>query len=207
MNYTKLKAEGRPQTSKLKWGFTLIEMVVTISISVLLVGSLYGVYLTSYKSYRRSINKAELNQNARIALERISRDLRQTQEIVTPLPLIDDPPLNPASSVIEFQDGHNTAQIQYIKYLLSGNELHRQVIHYCFSSTPETCLPADWVTKNVQDQYGDPPSESIDRNDVKADKISLIKFYGIKLITTEIVASDADSSYSYKTQTLGRNIQ
>ncbi len=188
-------------------GFTLLEMVVTISLSVLLIGSLYGVYVTSYKSYRRSINKAELNQNDRIALERISRDLRQTERIVTSLPPDDTDELNPPSQVIQFQDGHDTVPIQYIKYQLLGNELRRQVIHYCFSSTPETCPPSDWVAWNTQDQYGTLPSESIDKNDVKADKVTSIKFYGIKLITIEIVASDADSSYTYKTQTLGRNIQ
>ncbi|OGD57136.1 hypothetical protein A2V71_01730 [Candidatus Berkelbacteria bacterium RBG_13_40_8] len=213
MNYTKLKAEGRPQTAclkaKLKRAFTLLEMVVTISLSLLLIGSLYSVYLTSYKSYRRSVNKAELNQNARIALERISRDLRQTERITTSLPPDDTDDMNPAPSAIQFQDGHDTENIQYIKYLLSGNELRRQIIYYCFSATPETCPPADWVAWNAQDQYGDPPSEWIDpnKNVIKADKISSIKFYGIKLITTEIVAEDADSSYTYKTQILGRNIQ
>src|SRR4030042_7081060 len=123
MNYTKLKAEGRPQTAclkaKLKRAFTLLEMVVTISLSLLLIGSLYSVYLTSYKSYRRSVNKAELNQNARIALERISRDLRQTERITTSLPPDDTDDMNPAPSAIQFQDGHDTENIQYIKYLLS----------------------------------------------------------------------------------------
>ena len=209
MNYTKLKAEGRPQTSKLLRGFTLVEIVVTISLSVLLIGSLYGVYLTSYKSYRRSINKAELNQNARITLERISRDLRQTERITTSLPPDDTDDMNPAPSTIQFQDGHDTTKVQYIKYLLSGNELRRQLIHYCFSSTPETCPETDWVAWNTQDQYGNTPSEWIDpaNNVVKADKISSIKFYGIKIITTEVKVKDGNSSYTYKTKTLGRNIQ
>jgi len=192
-----------------KKGLTLLEIVVGLSLSLLIIGALYTVYLTSFKSYRRSINNAELNQNARISLERLTRDLRQAERIVTTLPADDTDPLNPPPSQIQFQDGHDTAQIQYVKYFLSGNELHRRLIHYCFSATPETCPEADWVAWNAQDQYGNPPNESNDPADdqVKADKITSIKFYGVKLITIELVASNNDKSYTYKTEVLGRNIQ
>lgn len=185
-----------------KSGFTLLEIIVGISLSLLLFGSLYGIYITSHQSYRRSVNKAELNQNARISLERITRDLRQTEKIVTSLPPDDTDPLNPPPSAIHFQDGHNTTQIQYIKYLLDSNNLKKQVIHYYFTSDPTT-----WVTWNAQDQYGNPPEESIDEDVIKADKITSLKFYGEKLITIELVAADSESSYSFKTEVLGRNIQ
>lgn len=193
--WQKLKLKGK--------GFTLMEILVAISLSLLLLGSLYGVYITSYKSYRNTIGKAELNQNARISLERISRDLRQGERITTPLPPDDSDPIgNPAPDNIQFQDGHDVSKIRYIKYALSSGNLTRQVIHYYFASDPTI-----WVAWNAQDQYGNPPSESIDENTVRADKITSIKFYGIKVITIEIVASDSSGSYTYRTQALGRNIQ
>lgn len=191
---------------KLK-GFTLIEVIIAVSLSVILLGALYAVYITSYQSYRRSVAKAEINQNARIALERITRDLRQTERITTTLPIDDTDPLNPAPSTIMFQDGHVTDKIQYIEYSLTVNELHRKLIHYCFSSTPETCDIVDWVAWNAQDQYGNPPNESIDEDAVKADKISVLKFYGNKLITIDVTATHNDQSVNYQTKTLGRNIQ
>lgn len=185
-----------------KRGFTLLEILVAISLSSMLLGALYGVYITSYRTYKRSVAKAELNQNARIAMERITRDLRQTERIVTALPPDDTDALNPPPSEIEFQDGHNTAKIQYIKYFLSSTNLQRQVIHYYFTSDPNT-----WVTWDAQDQYGNAPSASIDEDTTRADKITSIKFYGVKLITVELVASDENGSYTYKTEVLGRNIQ
>lgn len=198
-----LKPEGEKACPEYyRRGFTLMEILVAISLSLLLLGSLYGVYITSYKSYRSSIGKAELNQNARISLERISRDLRQGERITTPLPPDNTDPMNPPSSEIQFQDGHDVSKIRYIKYALSSGNLTRQVIHYYFTSDPTI-----WVTWNAQDQFGNQPSSSIDEDTVRADKITSIKFYGIKVITIEIVASDTYGSYTYRTEALGRNIQ
>jgi type II secretory pathway component PulJ len=192
----------QPLRLKNKKGFTLLEILVAISLSFLLLEALYGVYITSYKSYTNSIAEAELNQNARIAMERITRDLRQTPEIVTVLPPNDTDPLNPSPSEIQFQDGHNTAKIQYIRYYLVNNDLNRQVIHYYFATDVNT-----WVKWNALDQYGNPPKESIDEDTVRADKISSVQFYGTDLVNITIVAANQKNSYTYQTQTLGRNIQ
>ena len=191
--WQKLKLKGK--------GFTLMEILVAISLSLLLLGSLYGVYITSYKSYRNTIAKAELNQNARITMERISRDLRQTPEIVSVLASSDNPPLNPASSEIEFRDGHDTANIQYIRYYRVNNELRREVSHYSLSTDPGT-----WVAWNVFDQYGQ-NIHTVSPYTVKADKVTSLKFYGTNIINIEVVVSDENGSYTYKTEALGRNIQ
>lgn len=184
-------------------GLTLLEIVVGIGLAALILGALYGVFATSYRSYSVSVNKAELNQNARIALERLSRDLRQTPRVVTTLPPNDTDPLNPPPSTLMFQDGHNTSKIQYITYLLSDGNLYRKTTHYYFSSDTTT-----WVAWNSQDQFGDLPTEAIDDDAVKADKITSLKFWGDqRVITSEIVASNGTSTYTYRTQTFGRNIQ
>lgn len=195
-----LKVKGR--TNTMRRGFTLAELLVAISLSIIILSALYAVYVTSYRSYHNSINRAELDQNARISLERITRDLRQTNQITTALPLTDTDPLNPAPSHIMFQDGHSTTQIQYIEYALSGNNLLRKVEHFYFSSDPST-----WVPWNALDQYGNLPLESIDQNVTKADKVSSLEFYGGQLITIKIVVANSNGQISYQTQTLGRNIQ
>lgn len=183
----------------MKRGFTLTEILVAMACGVLLIVTLYGVYVTSYQSYRRSVNQAELAQNARVGLERISRDLRQTDRITTELPPDDTDLQNPPPSYIQFQDGHDTAKIQYIKYYLTDHNLKRQVIHYSFSSDPDT-----WVAWNTvgADEIIDPALDVI-----KADKVSAIEFYGVKLITIELTVSDEQSTFYFKTQVLGRNIQ
>lgn len=187
---------------KNRLGVTLIEMLVAISLSVIIITALYYVFTTSHKSYIQNSAKAEINQNARIAQERISRDLRQATRIVTTLPLDDTDPLNPAPSTIMFQDGHDAAQIQYIEYSFSDGQLHRKVIHYYFTSDPST-----WTTWDAQDQEGSPAHESIDEDVIKANKLTSLKFYGNKVITVELVSSENEQNQTYLTQVLGRNIQ
>lgn len=174
-------------------GFTLMEILVAISLSLLVIGSLYGIYITSYKSYRKSINKADLNQNVRIALERISRDLRQTNAIITNLP----------PSEIKFQDGHDTSQIRYINYYRDNdNNLYQRISHYSFPIDPFT-----YVRWNEVDSNNKLPVEKEDSNQIKAEKITSLSFEGSQIITINITAADSENTYSAQTQVLGRNIQ
>lgn len=182
-------------------GFTLAEILVAATISVLVVGALYSMYLISAKAYKQSVSQAELTQNARISLERISRDLRQADRIVTLLPIDDTDQLNPPPSQIQFRDGHYTEKIRYLIYSLENNNLHRKVVHYYFSSDPNI-----WVIWNAQDQYGNLPQQSVDEDAIKADKIDSLKFYGEKVITIEIKVKANNQEYSFKTSVLGRNL-
>lgn len=184
-----------------KKGLTLIEILIAMSVSIMLLSALYAVYSTSYQAYKSSIGKAELNQNARIALERIGRDFRQTNNIVTTLPPNDTDPLNPPSNELKFTDGHNTNKIQYIRYYLQNNSLHRQVIHYYFSSDINT-----WVPWNSKDSFDNPPTESIDEDVIKADQVTSLKFFGHNPTTTQVTAANSQGNYTYQTEVWGRNL-
>ena len=188
-------------------GFTLAEVLVTISLSLVLFGALYGIYITSYRSYQRSAAKAEANQNGRITLERISRDLRQTPIVTTILPPTADDLLNPPSTSLQFQDGHDILQTQYIEYSLADKKLHRKLLHYCFSASPSDCDPSDWVAWNAIDANGDPPSIAIDEDVVKADLITTLGFYGSSKISIEITTQDKLGNEShFKTDIFCRNL-
>lgn len=191
-----LKPKGR-------LGLTLTEILVGITMSTLLIGALYGVYLVSHKSYVRSVKQAELNQNARIAMERMTRDLRQTTRIITVLPPTNtDTVNNPAPSEIEFQDGHNTSNVSYIKYYLDDTNLKRQLFHYSFSADPDT-----WVTFDALDNLNMPPSQIIDEDTVKADSISTLQFYGqSNLVNINLIVTKETLNYNYQTAVYARNI-
>ena len=91
---------------KTRSGFTLTELLVAISITLLLVGTLYTVYTISQSSFKYGLTKIELIQNAKIGLERISRELRETNQITTVLPTTGDDPENPPVNEIAFQDAN-----------------------------------------------------------------------------------------------------
>ena len=87
-----------------KSGFSLAEMIVAIGVSILLIGAVYTVYSLSQKSFKIGTQKAELDQNARVAMERMSREIRKTEEILSTLPATDTDPLNPPKTEIIFRN-------------------------------------------------------------------------------------------------------
>jgi type IV pilus assembly protein PilW len=58
-------------------GFTLIEIMVTLLISVIIVGAVFAVYSTQQKSYVASDQVAEMQQNLRAAMLAMTREIRE----------------------------------------------------------------------------------------------------------------------------------
>jgi len=58
-------------------GFTMIEMMVALTLSLVLLGAITYVVVNSNKSYNTTDSLARLQENARFAMEFITRDLRR----------------------------------------------------------------------------------------------------------------------------------
>lgn len=184
-------------STKKSRGFTLVEILTVVFLGSIIIIASHSIYLISYKSFKKNSASSELTQNARIALERTSREIRQAAEIETDLPI--DPGVGTPPSAIEFQDGHDTSKIQYITYYLSGTDLHRELAHYSFALTPD-----EWVPKSTVVDGNSPEKHSTD--EIKAEKISNLQFWGDQTITIRLSVSDGSSTYTFETKTLGRNI-
>jgi type II secretory pathway component PulJ len=133
-----------------KKGFTILEIVVSVSLFtfiILLSGSMYSL---AQKSYNKGQERGELAQNIRVSLDRITRELRQSVNIVTTLPETADDPENLPSEEIFFQDGHDISQITYLYYYLNGTNLMRSRIVYYFDEDPETYVSWDSVDANEE---------------------------------------------------------
>jgi prepilin-type N-terminal cleavage/methylation domain-containing protein len=59
-----------------KKGFTLIELLVAMALSLILVGAVYGTFTSQQKSYTVQDQVAEAQQNARMAMNILLRDIR-----------------------------------------------------------------------------------------------------------------------------------
>ena len=57
-------------------GLTLIELMIAITLSLLIVGAVISLYITSQHLYRVQNNLSRLQENARYAMNEMSRDLR-----------------------------------------------------------------------------------------------------------------------------------
>lgn len=85
-----------------KSGFTLTETLIVIIIFVIVIVAVFSALTFSQQAYLEGENLAELTQNGRVVLERVTREIRQAREIATELPDIE----SSSSSEIEFHDGH-----------------------------------------------------------------------------------------------------
>lgn len=186
--------------------FTLVEILTVVVLGAIIISAAYGVYLASYKSYKYNSESAELTQNARIALERMSREIRQAQEIINPQTM---PPTadSPTQNIIVFQDGHTifstpspdpTCAIQYIEYTISNNNLIRTIIQYKDPLQGNLCVK--YNPANPQLTVNRLPEE------IKAENIKTLKFFGSNtLITIFIEVTDGKINYKFQTQTSPRN--
>jgi prepilin-type N-terminal cleavage/methylation domain-containing protein len=161
-----------------KSGFTLAEVIIAVAISSLIVLMISSSYFVAQRAYVKADSKAEISQNGRVILDRLARELRQTPDIVTPLPADNsNPELTP--NEIMFQDGHNTSQITYIRYYASGTDIYRQIIAYYYDSDPNTYVR--WHGSEPLPP-GDPPPPlmKILEDRLIGEYVSNLEFWGTK---------------------------
>lgn len=154
-------------------GFTLLEIIVSISLFAIIIILVSDVYLVTQRAYNKNSDTAELSQNARVSLDRISRELRQSASIITTLPATETEMGNPPANQIFFQDGHDISRITYLRYYLSGANLMREHKAYYFSSDPSV-----YVTYNSLDQGGYPPLYTIIEDRIVGEYFNGLSFWG-----------------------------
>ncbi len=67
---------------KLKQGFTLVEILIVMAILGVIMGVVYSVYLTHQKSAYTQEEVVDVQQNLRMAMDTISRDIRMAGMLV-----------------------------------------------------------------------------------------------------------------------------
>ncbi len=181
-------------------GFTIIEIIISLFISALIFILLSQVYLLAQNTYLTTDAKAEITQNGRVIVDRMIREIRQTQDIITQLPA-DSSGQTP--SEIMFQDGHNTSTIQYIRYYLDGTNIKRQIIVYYFADQPD-----DYV--HSFDTAGapphNPPIQQIVDERIVGEFVSDIEFYGSPLLYINLYLAKDGRSSVVSTSVYGRNL-
>lgn len=181
-------------------GFSLVEVIIAINISVILFLIVSLVYFLSQNIYQKTDTRSEIIQNGRVILDRMVRELRQAQNLITTLPENNSDPAS-LPSAIEFQDGHNSSVITYIKYHLNGTDIERELTRYHFVDTPNV-----YVHSYDLDQYGDPPVIEIVENKVIGEYVSDLEFYGHGLITINLSLAKNSENMTITTAIYGRNL-
>ncbi|MFH1582776.1 MAG: prepilin-type N-terminal cleavage/methylation domain-containing protein [Candidatus Falkowbacteria bacterium] len=190
-------------------GFTLPEIMVSLVIFVMVILLTGSIFSLSQKSYKKSSDLAELTQNNRVYLDRLSRELRQSVNIITTLPPTDDDPANPAADQIIFQDGHDSSLITYLRYYLDGTNLMRKHSAYSFDVDPDNPLdtdPSTYVYYNSLDLGDSLPNEIILEDRIIGEYFDQIKFWGSNsLINTYLKLTKNTNTFEIGTSAYSRN--
>jgi len=178
-------------------GLTLIETIVVLGVTITIILAAYAGYSAHQKAYNGSLIYVELAQNGRIALDRMSREIRQTPFVATTLP----PDQTQQATEIMFQDGHSTSKIQYITFYLDSRNLNRRLTHYYFPSEPD-----QWVPKDSQDEQGHFPIALVDEDNAIAENVTSLGFYGEQLIHINLTLGKLGKKLDFQTAVWSRNL-
>ncbi len=186
--------------SQNKLGFTLIEINLAIISAVILILIISSVFVISQNAYNRSDSLSEISQNGRVILDRLSRELRQTNDIVTTLPeTTADPDSLPAE--IMFQDGHDTDIITYIRYYQINSDLYRQTLAYYFDEDPN-----NYVYHNAVGPLGEAPNLLILEDRLIGEYVYDVEFWGNSLVQINLYLLKNDYVLTLNTAIYGRNL-
>lgn len=101
---------------KLKSGFTLLELVIYISVLSIITVVVADSFLILNKGRGGVEAKSELNSNLRFAVEKIKRDIASADNVITPSLV------TASSTVLDL-----TIASSSVKYTLNNNRVTRQV--------------------------------------------------------------------------------
>jgi Tfp pilus assembly protein PilW len=188
---TRMQSKSRPAVS-------LVELLVAVIVSSILV----TVTVQIYGAFRQGLvidqARASITQNARIAMDRITRELRQSPALRTELPD------NPADTTvaqpgeIEFEDGHAN-NLTYKRYFLNGTTLQMQIKEYYFSGSPS--VRVHW---NQTGTGGSSPTSAVISTQDVADNVGSVAFYGDTIVQIVITTTDGGNQRYVLTSSVTR---
>lgn len=187
---------GRKADNK---GFALTELLVTTVILVLISAAIYASFTISQRAYRESEFSAEVTQNGRVIMERMTRDIRQARNIVGNLPEEE----SSAAEEIIFEDGHVLEQYQYVRYFKINDIIKREVSGYYFSGDPtETLVPYNAFPPSGQSLL----TKTIEQAKTIGECVSILKIWKSNGINIDLGLAKNNKNIYLETKISGRNL-
>lgn len=191
--------------TKQKSGFTLVELLITIAIFILIVVVIFNIQLLSQKFYQQGETRAELLQNGRVILERMTREIRQAKEIVTELS--DDE--TGATGTIEFQDGHDISFIHYLRYFRDdiAETIKREEVAYYFSISGDAASTSTYQAWDAEPPEGEIlKTVSLENHQIIGEYVADLKIWGLEVINISMTLEKQDQTIELRTKIFGRNL-
>ncbi len=109
----------------MKTGYSLIELMVVISISSIIIVSLVRLMATAIPVYRSTVAQTMSNETARVQLKRISDEIRNSRPSDTgAFPIVEASP----NRIVFYANIDSDAATERVRYELTGTDLVRGVV-------------------------------------------------------------------------------
>lgn len=167
--------------------FTLVEVLIATVLSVGLIGMAGAAYVQSQRLTVAQTDELAVAQNARVLVDRISRDVRQTTEFTATLP----DTVGEGATSVEFVDGHepNESGPYYLQYDLADGQVWRRRLYYYRPSQPTVRVSYNPSEVLYEEGAGAPDNglvRHVDESIVVADGVQQLSFWG----TTSLLRID-----------------
>ncbi|MEN6413519.1 MAG: prepilin-type N-terminal cleavage/methylation domain-containing protein [Veillonellales bacterium] len=101
-------------------GFTLVELLIGMALTVLLLAVIFGLLFTSVRTWQTGSSRADIQQTARYGVDIMVRDLQYATKITIS---------NPPASIDLWTSKYGAAQqITYKRVLVAGPAISRYVL-------------------------------------------------------------------------------
>ncbi len=111
-------------------GFTLLEILIASAVFTIVLFAIYGMFVTNQTTYDRGVNKVEIQQNARVAMEAIAREIRMAgydpSDAINLLPSTAIEIAN-ANDIRFIADVTGDAVSDQVRHWLAGNQVMRDI--------------------------------------------------------------------------------
>ncbi len=111
-------------------GFTLLEMLISSAIFAIVLFAIYTIHITSLDTSTRGVNKIEVQQNARVAKERMAREIRMAgYDPSSAIPVQGSPTavqVATATTLTFIADVTGDGVSEQVTYQLQGTQLIRE---------------------------------------------------------------------------------
>jgi len=139
-----VRAEIKRKRILKEQGFTIVELLVAMAVSLLALGAIYSTFQSQHKSYLMQEEVAAMQQNIRAAMYHIQREIRMAGC---------DPTGNAGAGIVTA----NADFISFTEDVWDGSD----------GSDPDGDIddPNEDITYNLDDPDGDGVDDELDRND------------------------------------------
>jgi len=173
-------------------GFTLVEVLVFSAVFTIVLAGVYQMYWTSHTTFTRGKTKVDVHQHARVALERITMEIRMagydpSTPAVIPLQATVAAIQAASANAVQFiGDVESTGTAQRVRYRLVGGQVLRDL---------ETWAGGLWTGLTTQALADNLPNPLVGEKGLQftyrdASSNPTAVLADIRLITIEVIVQD-----------------